>query len=358
MPWLGPLLIAGSAAIGRLIAVNIAPTAILAITVWLTIRANAFSSHDLTMKQVFTSFPLDASGILLFVVLVFGLAILLQPFEIRAVRILEGYWSGNRDGAAFARVASARHRSRIRKVIRGLDADDVLVREQLISAEALDGLAVEEQAQRHRDWAEAQSRAEWAKRWRPAYPPSEVEALPTLLGNVLRAAERRAGERYHLPTVEALPRLTQYLSERMAASYNAAVDALDAAAMMALSSGAAAIVSGFAFWNDPALRWLPICLALASFLCYRGAIVAAAQHGLFMDTAFDLHRFDMLKALHLDLPRTAEEEMILAGRLEEFWKCVDAEDAREAWAGTRYWHYDEKIRPANELDATDDHDAE
>jgi hypothetical protein len=143
----------------------------------------------------------------------------------------------------------------------------------------------------------------------------------------------------------------------MSAAYNAAVDALDAAAMMTLSTGLSALISVVAYYNDPALYWLPIGLTVASFMSYRGAIVAAAQHGLYMDTAFDLHRFDLIKALHLDLPRNASEEETLARRLEDFWKCVDATDAQEAWEGVRYWHYDEKTRPAYDLDAPDHEDA-
>ena len=49
-------------------------------------------------------------------------------------------------------------------------------------------------------------------------------------------------------------------------------------------------------------------LTASSFLSYRGAVSAAMQYGLFMDIAYDLHRFDLIKALHLDLPANTEEE--------------------------------------------------
>ena len=83
------------------------------------------------------------------------------------------------------------------------------------------------------------------------------EVLPTMLGNVLRTAERRAGERYYLPTVETLARVYQHLSERLGVAYDASVDTLDAAAMMTISTAAAAVVSAAAFYDDPGLRWVP-----------------------------------------------------------------------------------------------------
>jgi len=133
-----------------------------------------------------------------------------------------------------------------------------------------------------------------------------------MLGNTLRAAERRAGERYYLPTVETLPRLYQHLSARLGAAYDAAVDTLDAAARMAVSTAAAGLFAAAAYYDDPGLWWIPVGLWVLSFLSYRGAITAAAQYGLFMDIAFDVHRFDLLKALHLDL--ALAENLIRAGQ--------------------------------------------
>lgn len=357
MPWLGPLLVAGSAAVGRMVAVNLAPTTVLAVTVWLTLRANAFTMDGLTARHLFSPFDVDAGGVLLFVVFVVGLAIVLQPFEIRTVRLLEGYWGVGPAGVTLARLKGRRHRRRLLDVMANLEADDPSVEEALVAPDRLRGLPVEEQAQRHRDWRAARRRAARAKKWRPYYPPSADEVMPTLLGNVLRAYERRAGERYHLSTVTALPRLNQHLSERMAAAYNGAVDALDAAAMMTISAGLSAVVGAAAFHDDPALYWLPISLAVVTFMSYRGAVVAAVQHGLYLETAFDLHRFDMIKALHLDLPRNVDEERMLAERLERFWASADAADARDEWDGVRYWHYDEKTRPAYDLDPPDDETA-
>jgi hypothetical protein len=76
-----------------------------------------------------------------------------------------------------------------------------------------------------------------------------------------------------------------------------------------------------------------------------------------LDTAFDLHRFDLVKALHLDLPADTSAEEELATKLTRFWQSTNAKIARSAWRGTRYWHYDEKIRPTEDSDAAEDKDA-
>jgi hypothetical protein len=185
------------------------------------------------------------------------------------------------------------------------------------------------------------------------YPADPAEIMPTMLGNVLRSAERRAGERYNLPTVQALPRLHAQLSDRMTAAYDAAVDTLDAAATMAVAAAITATLALAAFWDDPALRWVPGALAAMTLMSYRGAIIAAAQHGTFMDIAFDLHRFDLIKALHLDLPDNTEQEDELGETLTEFLESHSVQEARAAWSGVQYWHYEEHPRPRDASPAID-----
>jgi hypothetical protein len=55
-----------------------------------------------------------------------------------------------------------------------------------------------------------------------------------------------------------------------------------------------------------------------STLAYRGAITTARKHARLLATAFDLHRFDMLDALHYELPLTPQDELELNSRLSKF----------------------------------------
>jgi hypothetical protein len=56
--------------------------------------------------------------------------------------------------------------------------------------------------------------------------------------------------------------------------------------------------------------WLAVpagCLVLAWLAC-RGTVTAALAYNEALRVAFDLHRFDLLTALHLPLPESREEE--------------------------------------------------
>ena len=360
MPWLGTLLATTGAALGRLVAVNLLPTAVLAAVVALTLRADAFSARTrgLQWADLVLGFKVDSGGVLLLIVALFALAALLQPFEIAAVRLLEGYW-----GVTSARVAvllAWRHRNRVRKADRRIKEERDLRRRQRQEAKAggPGPLTVQEQVRRRKEEAVVGRRAGWGHRVRPQYPPDPGEVMPTMLGNVLRTAERRAGERYHLPTVPALPRLHAQLPDRLAMRYNAAVDTLDAAATMAIATALGAAVSAGAFWDDPALRWVPGLLLVLSLVSYRGAVVAAGQHGTFMDIAFDLHRFDLLKALHLDLPADTAQEEALGRKVTAFLGSADLTSARQIWKGTAYWHYEEHGRPDTSSATVDDERAQ
>lgn len=356
MPWLGTLLVATGAALGRLVAVNLLPTAVLAAVLGLTVRADAFSarSRGLTWADLVTGFRVDSGGVLLLVVALFALAALLQPFEIAAVRLLEGYWGAGRLGSGASGLVAWPHRRRVRRADQRIDDERALrVRERKARRDGAGRPPLDEQVRDLKRAERTGRRADRAHRTRPRYPPNVAEVMPTMLGNVLRTAERRAGERYYLPTVPALPRLHAQLPDRLATSYNAAVDTLDAAATMAVATAVSAGVTIVAFRDDPALRWVPAVLAVLALLSYRGAVVAAATHGTFMDIAFDLHRFDLLKALHLDLPADTEEEKELGEKVGAFLRSPDVRSARSAWDGARYWHYEEHARPSGSLPTAD-----
>jgi hypothetical protein len=363
MPWLGTILIAGAAALGRLVSVQLLPTSTIAIVVWLTLRAHAFNGETagLQWHTLIADFRVDTGGVLLFVLVVFASAVVLQPFEVATVRLLEGYWRSNRVGGGVANALSMWHRWRFRwarRTVAKANATKLaLMRQSRSDAEKLGPVPL--QVKRRNDKRKSESRARRARELQKRYPPTEEQVLPTVLGNILRVAERHAGERYYLSTVETLPRLYQHLSPRLGSAYDAAVDTLDAAARMAVSTAMAALFTMVAFYDDSDLWWIPGVLASSSFLSYRGAVSAAMQYGLFMDIAYDLHRFDLIKALHLDLPTNTEEEEEIGEQLRIFFAEVDAKAARIFWRGkrTRYWHYEEHARPADSSVSQDGEDA-
>ena len=67
--------------------------------------------------------------------------------------------------------------------------------------------------------------------------------------------------------------------------------------------------------------WLmvPAATLLLAWLSYRGAVVAAAiAYGEAIEAAFDLHRFDLLRALHLPLPSDLAAEVRANQQLTRF----------------------------------------
>jgi hypothetical protein len=66
--------------------------------------------------------------------------------------------------------------------------------------------------------------------------------------------------------------------------------------------------------------WLAVPLAalMLAVLSYRAAVAAAIAYGVTLEAAFDLHRFDLLEALHLPLPPDRKTERILNEGLSDF----------------------------------------
>jgi len=220
-------------------------------------------------------------GIALLVAII-AAALVAEPLQLALVRALEGYWGGSALAAVVARplvALQARARTRETSVDRS-DADAVPPARRALAA--------------------------W--RLRSLYPPASVDLLPTRLGNVLRAAEVRSGRRYGLDAVVVWPRLFPLLPAPLAAVLDDARQQLDVAARFCATFAAAAVVSvvllaGHGWW-----LLVPLIALVLSALSYRAAVAAALSYGVALETAFDLHRFDLLTAMHLPLPadRTAE----------------------------------------------------
>ena len=168
-------------------------------------------------------------------------------------------------------------------------------------------------------------KADWADT-RLRFYPVVPRLLPTQLGNTLRAAEDRAGERYGLATVAAWPRMYPSLSDKLLDALSDRRDQLDTAARLCATFLLATVIAvGFLARNGG--RWALLvpaaCLGMA-WVCYRAAVAAGQLHGELLEAAFDLHRFDLLAALHYEPPTDRREEYELNQRLSEFLEQGDA----------------------------------
>jgi hypothetical protein len=140
------------------------------------------------------------------------------------------------------------------------------------------------------------------------FPADEEALLPTRLGNVMRSGEMRAGAANGLDAVVLWPRLYPVLDETVRALTDDRRDQLDLSARFcAVFALAAVVLLGLLLMHG---WWLAVpagCLVLA-WLAYRGTVTAALAYNEALRVAFDLHRFDLLTALHLPLPKSREEE--------------------------------------------------
>jgi hypothetical protein len=220
-------------------------------------------------------------------------AIIAQPFQLALVRLLEGYW-GERAGSflmRFGRWLQDRRLSAIEKQLTGTKTRE----------EALGRVGQELERRR-------------------LFPERSDGLLPTQLGNALRAAERRAGALYGLDAIVVWPRLYPLLTEPIRKLVDDRRDQLDLTARLTVVFLAAAIVSlGLLACHRWWLLVPAVCLALA-WLAYRGAVAAAVGYGEGLQAAVELHRFDFLRALHLPLPLTRNEEIASNQRLMQLMR--------------------------------------
>jgi hypothetical protein len=93
--------------------------------------------------------------------------------------------------------------------------------------------------------------------------------------------------------------------------------------------------------------WLlvPTSTAVLSWVAYRAAVRAATSYGQQLHVAFDLHRFNMLRGLHLPLPPDLESEIIFNDRLTTFLSHSPGEPSVSIGP---YQHADEQPKLADD----------
>ncbi|WP_369248729.1 hypothetical protein [Streptomyces sp. R41] len=201
---------------------------------------------------------------------------LLQPFQVRAVRVLEGYWDRWSVTAGFAGVLMELQRRRGQVLADRADAaTDAGPDARRVAADASRRLA--------------------------AAPPKDA-LLPTALGNALRAGELSAGERYGLTTLASWPRIYPQVSAPLAQALSSARDMLDMAVNLCHAFLACAVVMGAAFYDEAGDWWLVALALVMAAVAYKGAVIGAQAYAGLMHVVYDLHRFDLVEALHHPLP--------------------------------------------------------
>ena len=213
-----------------------------------------------------------------------------QRFEFIVLRLLEGYWP------SWCRLLSKRLLQRQKRRLR--DVDKQL---QDFNRQGLVNLTLEErQTYIQKDLQLLEF-------------PEKGRLLPTRLGNVLRAAEDRCAVKYGLDAIICWPRLWLLLPDSTKTELSATRNALNMTALLWTWSLL------FLLWAPIFRVWWPLLLGMLSmWLAHRWMIQSAQVYGSLLESAFDLYRFQLYKALHWPLPKTPAEERDLGQKLTDY----------------------------------------
>ncbi|USX52483.1 hypothetical protein [Lentzea sp. HUAS12] len=322
--WLGSLLTSSAESLGRLVLVSLIPNSVPAVFVVLTVSAGSFSGSS-DWYGLRSDLRPDTLAVVLFVLAVALVTAVVQPFQIRVLRVLEGYWDGWAVTARIAPVFEEFQRRRRRELRRTAGRQP--------SDEPTSG-SLHELVRHRRTAARFEAKKRRAERRLQRYPAKEpveprkgftalnlrdIPVLPTGLGNALRAGETSGGERYGLNTLSSWPRLYPHFPESFAKGQASVRDALDAAANLCLNFFVTTIIGVVALHDEPRAYWIPAASAVLCGLSYMGAIAAATEYSTFIKTAYDLYRSELLKSARLPLPKDPAEELATFMTLSDFY---------------------------------------
>lgn len=222
-------------------------------------------------------------------------AVIIQRIELGALRLLEGYWP---------HWTWPLRRRLIAKQNKYIDRKDA--RFQALARKGLLNLTPEER--------EDYVALDWAHMHVPAVP---TERMPTRLGNILRAAERRPRDKYGLDTIVCWPRLWLLLPDTVRNELTEARANLNTAVRIWLWGML------FLVWSVWTVLAVPMGLLVALF-AYRYTQRAAEIYGELFEAAFDLHRTTLYESLRWPLPATPADERRLGEMLTAYlWRGSD-----------------------------------
>jgi hypothetical protein len=159
-------------------------------------------------------------------------------------------------------------------------------------------------------------------RWHADYPLRAADVMPTRLGNILRAAEDHALDRYDINAIVVWPRLYVVLPGQFTTALASAKTPLDLMAVIGALATAFTVIA-----TTIAAITLPWYVALAcgaggllvAGLAYAGGVQAARPYAQLVRAGFDVHRGLLLDAMAMRRPRTYGEEREQWRQLSHLW---------------------------------------
>lgn len=285
-----------------------------------TVRAHGWARELEASGSAVARLPASEQVLLIVgcLVLLAGSAFLAERLTLPSLRLLEGYWhrpwllrtwlvdhrrrryrkyNDRRDALAVRQRLgdlTAAGYIQLRKLQADPDADPAeLERLRSLRARGFDTRMSEDLAR--------------ARRVLRNMPDDDALGMPTRLGDILRAAERRPDVKYGLDAVACWYALWSVLPAEFQRELVEARLSLDGAARAWLW-GALFVV--WAPWN---LWAIAVAVVVAALAYYSGITGAAELFGELVGTAYDLHRFRLYEALYLPRPESPQQERLTDG---------------------------------------------
>jgi hypothetical protein len=150
-------------------------------------------------------------------------------------------------------------------------------------------------------------------------PRQDALGMPTRLGDILRATERRPADKYGLDAVVCWCALWLLLPDETKTELVQARTTLDSMARVWLWGAL------FAVWTPWTWLALPIAVVVPTMAYYLGILGSATLFGELTVSAFDLYRFRLYDSLHLPRPCSPASERQKDGRrvTNLLWEGLD-----------------------------------
>jgi hypothetical protein len=151
-------------------------------------------------------------------------------------------------------------------------------------------------------------------------PTDPADRMPTRVGNILRAAERWPLQKYGLDPVKCWTALWLALPQDARTELGEARGQLDGAVAALAWALLACVWVVWAWWA------LPAGLIVAAAI-HRGWVRSSAEgYGAMLESTFDVHRWRLYDALHLEPPSSAADERAHGEALTDYlWRGSDLE---------------------------------
>ncbi len=145
------------------------------------------------------------------------------------------------------------------------------------------------------------------------YPPEahHHRLMPTKLGNILRAAELYAYDRYGIDSIIVWTRLRPLLTDKAGVSLQDSKIAIDFMLLMSVLATTITLIwcPLLAIFTNRLGLFLLCALGWPlAWICYQNAVQRSLDYSEELKAIFDLYRYELLKALNRPIPTDIEAE--------------------------------------------------